>query len=84
MHLIYLQRSQQLLANVYQLLDDFLDGSMYSGHHTTASAPSLRALEPYAPMPPMAPAVADDPGNVKVVVRCRAFVRRGASRIRLM
>jgi hypothetical protein len=23
--------------------------------------------------------MADDPGNVKVVVRCRAFVRRGVS-----
>ncbi|KAF1921330.1 P-loop containing nucleoside triphosphate hydrolase protein [Ampelomyces quisqualis] len=42
--------------------------------YTTASAPSLRASEPY---PIMAPApMTDDPGNVKVVVRCRAFVRR--------
>jgi hypothetical protein len=49
---------------------------MYSGLHTTASAPSMRASEPYAMMAPRPP-IADDPGNVKVVVRCRAFVRRG-------
>lgn len=48
---------------------------MYSGLHTTASAPSMRAAEPYAAMAP--PPINDDPGNVKVVVRCRAFVRRG-------
>lgn len=76
MHLLYIERSRQLLQNLCQLLDDILDPRMYSGMHTTASAPSLRASESYmmmAAQPPMA----DDPGNVKVVVRCRAFVRRG-------
>jgi hypothetical protein len=36
----------------------------------------MRASEPYALMSPLTP-IHDDPGNVKVVVRCRAFVRRG-------
>ena len=42
---------------------------------TLISAPSLRASEPFA-MVAMPPPV-DDPGNVKVVVRCRAFLKRG-------
>jgi len=77
MHLLYLARSQQLLDTLYRLLDEFLEPTMYAGIHTTASAPNMRASEPFAMMAP-AP-VADDPGNVKVVVRCRAFVRRGES-----
>lgn len=81
MHLLYIARSQQLLRNLYELLDDFLDPRMYAGLHTTASAPSLRASEPYAMMAPQP--IADDPGNVKVVVRCRAFVRRGEQTCRL-
>jgi hypothetical protein len=74
MHLLYIARSRRLLENIYHLLDTFLD-PMYAGMHTTASAPSLRASEPYAMMAPLSAAA--DPGNVKVVVRCRAFVRRG-------
>jgi hypothetical protein len=76
MHLLYVARSRRLLQTLYQLLDDFMDAHMYSALHTTASAPSMRASEPFTMMAP-APLVADDPGNVKVVVRCRAFVRRG-------
>jgi hypothetical protein len=76
MHLLYIERSRQLFQNLYQLLDDLLDPRMYSGMHTTASAPSLRASEPYMMMA-QPPPMASDPGNVKVVVRCRAFVRRG-------
>jgi hypothetical protein len=75
MHLLYIARSRQLLHHLYLLLDEIILPGMYSGLHTTASAPSLRASEPYVPMAPLA--MADDPGNVKVVVRCRAFVRRG-------
>ncbi|EKG16539.1 hypothetical protein MPH_06315 [Macrophomina phaseolina MS6] len=41
-------------------------------YETTASAPSLRAFE----QPPPPAQMPDDAGNVKVVVRCRAFVRR--------
>lgn len=54
-----------------------MDRRMY-GSLSTASAVSLRASasEPLtALMAP--PPMVDDPGNVKVVVRCRAFVRRG-------
>jgi hypothetical protein len=76
MHLLYIARSRRLLQTLYQHLDDFLDAHMYSALHTTASAPSMRASEPFSMMAP-APLAADDPGNVKVVVRCRAFVRRG-------
>ena len=56
------------------LLAGILDSNMFSGLHTTASAPSMRASEPY---PVMAPPASDDSGNIKVVVRCRAFVKRG-------
>ncbi|KAF1947576.1 kinesin family protein-like protein [Clathrospora elynae] len=73
MHLLYMLRSQQLLESCYLLLDNFLDARMYSGLHTTASVPSMRASEPFALL---SPPLNDDPGNVKVVVRCRAFVRR--------
>jgi hypothetical protein len=52
-----------------------MDPRMYSSMHTSASAPSLRSSEPVALMAP--PARVDDPGNVKVVVRCRAFLKRG-------
>jgi hypothetical protein len=76
MHLLYIVRSQQLLDSCYDLLDDILDPHIMYPLHTTASAPSMRASENYAPMSPLTPMI-DDPGNVKVVVRCRAFVRRG-------
>jgi hypothetical protein len=53
-----------------------MDPRFYSSLHlSTASAPSLRASEPMAFMAP--PPMVDDPGNVKVVVRCRAFLPRG-------
>ncbi|KZM26594.1 uncharacterized protein EKO05_0005448 [Ascochyta rabiei] len=76
MHLLYIARSQQSLRELYLLLDDILDPRMYSSFHaTTASAPSLRAsaAESYTAM---APPAQDDPGNIKVVVRCRTFVPR--------
>jgi hypothetical protein len=76
MHLLYIQRSQQLLESCYDLLDDILEPRTMYPLHTTASAPSMRASENYALMSPPLP-MNDDPGNVKVVVRCRAFVRRG-------
>ncbi|KAF2734469.1 kinesin [Polyplosphaeria fusca] len=41
----------------------------------TASAVSLRAAEPYS-APSTPPPMGSDAGNVKVVVRCRAFVPR--------
>lgn len=75
MHLVYIHRSQQLWDSCYLILDHILDYRMYP-LHTTASAPSMRASEasflPHTPAP-----MNDDPGNVKVVVRCRAFVPRG-------
>ena len=77
MHLLYIARSQQSLEELYLLLNEFLDTRMYSSYHaSSASAPSLRApaVESYATM---APPVQDDPGNIKVVVRCRTFVKRG-------
>ncbi|KAF9700049.1 hypothetical protein EKO04_001943 [Ascochyta lentis] len=76
MHLLYIARSQQSLKELYLLLDAILDPRMYSSFHaTTASAPSLRAsaAESYSAM---APPAQDDPGNIKVVVRCRTFVPR--------
>lgn len=82
MHLLYLARSQLLLESLYRLLDDFLEPTMYAGLHTTASAPSMRASEPFAMMAP--PPAAPDAGNVKVVVRCRAFVKRGTLRRKLL
>lgn len=82
MHQLYIARSQQTLGKLYLLLDDILDGRMYSSFHTTtASAPSLRApaADAYATM---APPAQDDPGNIKVVVRCRTFLKRGTFRRR--
>ena len=78
MHLLYIARAQQSLNALYCLLDTILDSRMYSNFHgTTASAPSLRApaADAYAAM---APPAQDDPGNIKVVVRCRTFLKRGA------
>lgn len=77
MHLLYIARAQQTLEELYSLLDTVLDSRMYSSFHsTTASAPSLRApaADSYAAM---APPAQDDPGNIKVVVRCRTFLKRG-------
>lgn len=77
--MLYIARSRQALDELYLLLDDVLDPRMYSSfHNTTASAPSLRApaADPYATM---APPAQDDPGNIKVVVRCRTFLKRGSS-----
>ncbi|PVI04279.1 kinesin family protein-like protein [Periconia macrospinosa] len=52
-----------------------MDRRLYNSlRASTASTPSLRASEPIGFMAP--PPMAEDPGNVKVVVRCRAFVRR--------
>lgn len=47
------------------------------GFESSASAPSLRAHDPQPPSQPAQSTMSDDPGNVKVVVRCRAFVPRG-------
>lgn len=75
MHLFSRLRSQQLRHELFLLLEDIMDPRMYSSLHTSfASAPSLRASEPFALM--AAPPPVDDPGNVKVVVRCRAFLKR--------
>lgn len=79
MHQLYRARSQQTLDELYLLLEDKFDRRMYSSfHNTTASAPSLRApaADVYATM---APPAQDDPGNIKVVVRCRTFLKRGTS-----
>lgn len=47
-------------------------------YHSTASAPSLRSRVPVEEMErPMTPD--GDAGHVKVVVRCRKFVKRGES-----
>ena len=76
MHYLYLLRAQQLFEDIFLLLEDTMDSRMYSNlHASSASAPSLRASEPVALMAP--PVGVDDPGNVKVVVRCRAFLKRG-------
>jgi hypothetical protein len=78
MYLHYNVRSRQLRARLIRQLQTILDARMYSGFHaSTASAPSLRAPapEPYSMM--AGGPTHDDPGNIKVVVRCRAFVPRG-------
>lgn len=77
MHLLYISRSRQLLQGLYSQLNDILDPRIHPTMYSTASAPSLRAAvaDPY-PMMAASPA-SDDPGNVKVVVRCRAFLKRG-------
>lgn len=76
MHCLRILRSQQARDYLFALLDGIMDPRMYSSLHlSTASAPSLRASEPMAFM--AAPPMSDDPGNVKVVVRCRAFLPRG-------
>ena len=78
MHLLYIARSQQSLEELYLLLNEFLDTRMYSSYHaSSASAPSLRAPAADSYATTMAPPVQDDPGNIKVVVRCRTFVKRG-------
>ena len=70
-------RSHQLHHDISWQLEDIMDPRMCSSlHHSTmASAPSLRASEPFLPF--VAPPASDAPGNVKVVVRCRAFLKRG-------
>lgn len=76
MHLLNILRSQQTKELLFELLQDIMDPRLYDGlHGSSASAPSMRASEPLAMMAP--PPGVDDPGNVKVVVRCRAFVKRG-------
>jgi hypothetical protein len=73
-------RSRQLQARLLRQLQAVLDARMYSTvHASTASAPSLRAPapQPYSTMAPAPAPMHDDPGNIKVVVRCRAFVPRG-------
>lgn len=79
------QRSKQLVHDVQTRLGDMaLDprlgrGLPHKAHsfESTASAPSLRAPDP-GPLPVEGAAGADqDGGNVKVVVRVRAFVKRG-------
>ncbi|CAI6341307.1 unnamed protein product [Periconia digitata] len=75
MHLIHINRFRQLKETVFQLLEATMDQRLYNSlRASTASAPSLRASEPIGLMAP--PPMVDDPGNVKVVVRCRAFLRR--------
>ncbi|KAF1957903.1 kinesin family protein-like protein [Byssothecium circinans] len=77
MHLLYISRAKQLREHFFVLLEDFIHPTMHARlRASTASAPSLRASEPM-PMAMMAPSsMSDDPGNVKVVVRCRAFLPR--------
>ena len=78
--MLYIARAQESLGEVYLLLDDLLDPRMYSSfHNTTASAVSMRA-PPANTYATMAPPAQDDAGNIKVVVRCRTFLKRGASR----
>ncbi|PSN65981.1 kinesin family protein-like protein [Corynespora cassiicola Philippines] len=73
MHRFDLLRLQSAREYLYSLLQETMDPRMYSSFHaTSASAPSLRAPEPFMAPPPGV----DDPGNVKVVVRCRAFLKR--------
>jgi hypothetical protein len=74
MHLFNIIRVQETKEHLFWLLENTMDRRMY-GSLSTASAVSLRASEPLTMMAP--PPMLDDPGNVKVVVRCRAFVRRG-------
>lgn len=76
MRLLYTDRSKYLRQSRHPLSSGAIDPEMYP-LHTTASAPSMRASDvSYAHMSPSTPVNAD-PGNVKVVVRCRAFVPRG-------
>jgi len=77
MYLLQRLRYQLHIHNICILLEDtVLVSRMYrSFHASTASAPSMRASEPIAFM--AAPPPVDDAGNVKVVVRCRAFLKRG-------
>ncbi|KAL5114141.1 hypothetical protein ACEQ8H_007985 [Pleosporales sp. CAS-2024a] len=79
MHLLYAQRAQQLLRKLSLLLAELLHPNMYPNHHTTASAPSLRASDAYAMMAamPPPPPMAADPGNVKVVELTRAEKEKG-------
>lgn len=68
-------RRRDVLATCCALLEATMDPyrNFSYGYESNASAPSLRAFE----QPPPPPQMSDDAGNVKVVVRCRAFVRRG-------
>ena len=76
------------ITKVFDLLQDMapIDARMQRalttpdiGYQSTASAPSLRAREAAMPMTSMRPKTADgDAGNVKVVVRVRKFLKRGA------
>lgn len=50
----------------------------FRSFESTASAPSLRALEPL-PASINDTMAGDDSGNVKVVVRVRQFIKRGKS-----
>ncbi|OJD30708.1 kinesin family protein [Diplodia corticola] len=73
-------RRRRDLETCCALLEAAMDTHAYRNYYdfaSTASSPSLRAFEPQ-PQPPQS--AMDDPGNVKVVVRCRAFVRREIER----
>ncbi|GME28749.1 kinesin family protein [Neofusicoccum parvum] len=69
-------RRREVFATCCALLEAAMDPRAHRtfsyGFESHASAPSLRAVEPHQPAAKMS----DDAGNVKVVVRCRAFVRR--------
>ena len=61
-----------------------LDSRMYRGlsydaraFESSASTPSLRSLEPVSAAPAYNPMPENDSSSVKVVVRVRAFLKRG-------
>jgi hypothetical protein len=80
MHTLRRQRSKEVFKNIEYLLKAMaFDPRLVGGlrpFESTASTPSLRALEPTY-KDSMGAADADDAGNVKVVVRVRQFIPRG-------
>jgi|SRR5688572_3565751 len=85
MYLILRQRSQQALLDLHELLlamglDPRIASTLAASDARTvrssASTPSLRSRDGSVPML----ARMDGGGNVRVVVRVRAFLKRGQSR----
>lgn len=88
-------RSKEVVHTVEELLEDMaLDARVFRGisyeppsrsaYESTASSPSLRAAHPeiiHEPPPPTLTMGDQDSANVKVVVRVRKFLKRGAVKL---
>lgn len=90
MHSLRRLKSRQVLHQAFLLLEETaMDSRLYRAltpdihppYQSSASAPSLRASTPTPRPSTPGGSMSDEGGNVKVVVRVRGFVKRGADAI---